>query len=235
MSPIAASIAARVRGPMPRGFSLDASLTMVRSSRPSSRASSAIGLPGWYGAIERTYEGESSHKSISIGSTRYRVGPEDFEIRGEALELGERGGHALVLLVALDVDEKDILPQRRADLHTSAGRARFDARHADAGLGERREQRVHRAGLVLRGHDERGAVLAGRLGLEIAEHQEARGVVRIVLDGARQDAELIALRRRFAGDRRRAVFLGGAQRRIGVGRHGNSFRIGKMLREPPVA
>ena len=47
MSPIAASIAARVRGPMPRGFSLEASLTMLRSSRPISRASSEIGLPGW--------------------------------------------------------------------------------------------------------------------------------------------------------------------------------------------
>src|SRR5918992_5622159 len=127
MSPIAASIAARVRGPMPRGFSLEASLTMVRSSRPSSRASSEIGLPGWDGGIERTYEGESSHKSISIGSTRYRVGPEDFEVRGEALELGKRGGDALVQLVAIDVDEKHVFPQGGA----RPRRARFDARHAD--------------------------------------------------------------------------------------------------------
>src|SRR5919106_3371325 len=102
MSPIAASIAARVRGPMPRGFSLEASLTIVRSSSPISRASSEIGLPGWYGAIERTYEGESSHRSISIGSARYRVRPEDFQIRGEALQFGERRGDARVRLVALD-------------------------------------------------------------------------------------------------------------------------------------
>jgi hypothetical protein len=66
MSASAASIAARVRGPMPRGFSFEASFTIVRSSRPISRASSEIGLPGWYGAIERTYEGESSQGSISI-------------------------------------------------------------------------------------------------------------------------------------------------------------------------
>ena len=66
MSPSAASIAARVRGPMPRGFSLEASLTILASSSPISRASSEIGLPGWYGAIERTYEGESSQGSISI-------------------------------------------------------------------------------------------------------------------------------------------------------------------------
>ena len=43
----ARSIAARVRGPMPRGFSLEASLTMPASSSPISRASSEIGLPGW--------------------------------------------------------------------------------------------------------------------------------------------------------------------------------------------
>ena len=54
MSASDASIAARVRGPIPRGFSLEASLTMFSSFNPSSRASSEIGLPGWYGAIERT-------------------------------------------------------------------------------------------------------------------------------------------------------------------------------------
>ena len=56
------------RGIGPRGFSLDASLTMPASSMPISRASSEIGLPGWYGAIVRTYEGDSSQRSISIGS-----------------------------------------------------------------------------------------------------------------------------------------------------------------------
>jgi hypothetical protein len=54
MSVSARSIAARVRGPMPSGFSFEASLTMPASSSPISRASSEIGLPGWYGAIERT-------------------------------------------------------------------------------------------------------------------------------------------------------------------------------------
>jgi hypothetical protein len=40
-------MAARVRGPMPRGFSLEASLTIAASFSPSSRTSSEIGLPGW--------------------------------------------------------------------------------------------------------------------------------------------------------------------------------------------
>ncbi len=47
-------MAARVRGPKPRGFSLEASLMMLSSFSPSSRASSEIGLPGWYGAMDRT-------------------------------------------------------------------------------------------------------------------------------------------------------------------------------------
>ena len=38
---------ARARGEIPSGFSLDASLMIVVSSSPSSRASSEIGLPGW--------------------------------------------------------------------------------------------------------------------------------------------------------------------------------------------
>ncbi|MNC23324.1 hypothetical protein D3C75_713460 [compost metagenome] len=40
------SIAARTRGEQPYGFSLEASL--MTSSRPSSRFTSSIGLPGWY-------------------------------------------------------------------------------------------------------------------------------------------------------------------------------------------
>jgi hypothetical protein len=37
---------------------------MSFSTKPISRASSEIGLPGWYGAIERTYEGEISQGSM---------------------------------------------------------------------------------------------------------------------------------------------------------------------------
>ena len=39
--------AVRTRGEIPSGFSLDASLTIVASSRPNSRATSAMGLPAW--------------------------------------------------------------------------------------------------------------------------------------------------------------------------------------------
>src|SRR5512134_2511657 len=158
---------------MPRGFSLDASFTIDRSSSPISRASSEIGLPGWYGAIERTYEGESSHRSINmrmppLSVCGRRVRSQDLEIRREPLQLAERPGHRLVLLVAFDVDEEYVFPQRGPDLRNSARGTRFDARHADAVLRERSEQRVHRARPVLGRHDERRAVPAGRARLEVA-------------------------------------------------------------------
>src|ERR1700694_33592 len=131
---------------MPRGVSFEASLMMPASSSPISRASSEIGLPGWYGAIERTYEGDSSHRSISIFLSAHRGGvrSQDFQKRGLLSQLGERLPDARVLLVPLDVDEEHVLPQRGA----GARRARLDAAHADAVLRERRQERAHRAGLV---------------------------------------------------------------------------------------
>jgi hypothetical protein len=45
MSPAAEAIAASAFGLGPRGFSFDASFTMLDGSRPSSRATSSIGLP----------------------------------------------------------------------------------------------------------------------------------------------------------------------------------------------
>src|SRR5574341_674167 len=203
MSAIAASIAVRVRGPTPRGFSFEASFTIERSSRPISRASSEIGLPGWYGAIERTYEGDSSQRSINMSFACHGIRTEHLQVRSEPLQFSERLGHRLVLLVPLDVDEEDIFPKRRAQ----ARGARFDARHADAVLGERREQRVDGAGLVFRRHHERGAVLSGRRRVEVTEHEKARRVVRVVLDRPREHAELVAPGRRLAGDRRRSRFF----------------------------
>src|SRR4029453_19180547 len=106
MSPSAASIAARVRGPMPSGFSFDASLTMLASLSPSSRAPSEIGFPGWYGAMERTYEGESSQRSISMrfcvipSGYGYRVRAQYLQVRRLGAQRRERGGDLRVLLVA---------------------------------------------------------------------------------------------------------------------------------------
>ena len=54
---ILVAIAACTFGLGPRGFSFDASFTMVAGSRSSSRATSSMGLPPTYGAIERTCSG----------------------------------------------------------------------------------------------------------------------------------------------------------------------------------
>src|SRR5882672_11648275 len=101
---------------MPRGFSLEASLTMPASSRPISRASSAIGLPGWYGAIERTYDGDSSHRSIFMSAftllDRHRVGAQHLEERRLLAQAVDRPRHRGVLRVTLDVDEEEVFPQR---------------------------------------------------------------------------------------------------------------------------
>ena len=58
----------------------------------------------------------------------------------------------------------------------------------------RREQRVHRARLVLRRQDERRPVAPGRRGFDLAEHEKARGVVRVVLDRARDDGQAVIAR-----------------------------------------
>src|SRR5687768_14022013 len=205
-------MAARVRGPMPSGFSLDASLTMVSGLSPSSRASSETGLPGWYGAMERTYEGDCSQRSISmsVGYTlsghRHRIGAQDLEKRRLGAQRLQRRRHVRVLLVTLEVDEEEVFPQGGA----GARRARLDAAHGDAVGGERREQRVHRAGLVLGRHHERSAVAPARRRVDLAEREEARGVARVVLDRARQRGEAVALAGGEAGKRCAARLLRGA-------------------------
>ncbi len=136
-----------------------------------------------------------------------------------------------VLLVAFDVDEKEVFPQRGA----RARRARLDAAHAHAMGGERGEKRVHRAGLVLGRHDERGAVAAARRRIDVAEHQKARGVVGVVLDRSRERVQAVALAGGLAGDRGRARLLRRTLRRLGVRRHRHALDVRQVLREPAVA
>src|SRR5439155_8772186 len=160
-----------------------------------------------------------------------RVRAEYFQVRRLGTQFGERRGNARVLLMALDVDEEHVLPQRGA----GARRARLDAAHADAVLRERREERVHRAGLVLGRHHQRSAVVAGRRRIEVAQDQEARSVVRRVLDGARQHVQAVALGGGFAGDRGGSLLGAGALRRLGVRGDWNALGAGQVLRQPAVA
>ena len=57
MSPMASSMAICAFGLIPSGFSFEASFTISAWFKPISRASSAIGLPPWYGAMARIWLG----------------------------------------------------------------------------------------------------------------------------------------------------------------------------------
>ena len=111
----------------------------------------------------------------------------------------------------LEVDEKQILPRARAQ------RARFDFRNVDPVAGEDVERLVERADLVAHREQRGGLVGAAAAGRMAADHQEARGVLRRVLDITRDHAEPVRRRRRLRGDRRR---VGLARRALGRRRVG---------------
>ena len=85
-------------------------------------------------------------------------------------------------------------------------------------VAKRREHLVHRAGAVARRHDERRLVAPRGPGLVVAEDQEARRVVRLVLDVGGEDRQAVELGRGLARDGGRARLARGAARRLGVAR-----------------
>ena len=117
---------------------------------------------------------------------RRPVGPEDFQIGGATGEFVQRGPHRRVVTMAVDIHVEDIFPQRMP------GRTRFQARHRDAGIGERQQQFMG-AGAIRRRHDQRGLVTPGRTGIVLAEHQEARRVVGFVLDIFRESRQAVTV------------------------------------------
>ena len=96
------------------------------------------------------------------------------------------------------IDEEQVLPRARAQ------RTRFDFRDVDPVAGEHVERLVERADLVAHREQRGGLVGAGAAGRMVPDHQKARGVLRRVLDIARDHAEPVRRRRRLRGDRRRA-------------------------------
>ena len=163
---------------------------------------------------------------------RHRVGAEDLQERRLLAQPVERLGDRGVLLVALDVDEEEVLPQRA---RVRSGRDSMRVMLTRV-LGERREQRVHRAGLVLRRHHERGAV-AGRS----APGRSARapGSAWCCRASPRSSAPArsarSARRPASAGDRRRALLLRRALRGLGVGGDRDARRAsGRFLPSQPL-
>src|ERR1700682_4522325 len=149
----ASAMACRTRGLGPRGFSLEASLTMSFSARPYSRASSSTGLPGTYGAMRRTYSGESVDRSptliaavslagadcrrFTIEDSRYCGGRRSEELQEwrTLAQLGERRGDRSFLLMTLEVDEKQVLPK------AGSRRTGFEPAHAEAVFRQRLQAR----------------------------------------------------------------------------------------------
>jgi len=161
---------------------------------------------------------------------RYRIGAEDLEEGGAGAKLADRLRDARILLVTFDVDEEHVFPERRR----ASCRARLDSGHADGVLGERREQRVHGAGLVLGREHERGTIVSGRRRVDLAEDEEARGVIGEILDGVGENLQAVALGGELACNRGRTFLLRRALRGFGVGRDGDALGVRQVLAEPAV-
>src|SRR6185369_15825779 len=83
--------------------------------------------------------------------------------------------------------------------------------------------------------EHRGLVIAAR-GKQLASYDdEARRVVRLILDLAKQDLEPVDFRRGLAGERRGALLVARAARGFGVARDGDELDARQVLREPRAA
>src|ERR1700720_569831 len=235
----ASAMACRTRGLGPRGFSLEASLTMSFSASPYSHASSSTGLPGTYGAMRRTYSGESMDRSPTLvaaasftgaGCRRFTIDDSRHcgGIRSEELQewralaqLRERRGNRPFLLMALEVDEKQIFPK------AGARRTGFEPAHADPVFRQRLQQRMYGTRTVVRRHHQRGLIATGWCGAVVAQDPETRCVIGLVFDMRCKYFETVDRRRGIAGDRRRAGLSGGHARRLGIARHRNACDRGQ--------
>src|SRR6266508_408598 len=174
------------------GFSLDASL--MTSVSPNSRSSSSMGFPGSYGAIPRMWSFASDSQGTGMrDSLRGRVRSEDFEELTALLDLGQDGADVIGIAMAFEVDEVDVLPG--APLR----RSRFDFREIQPAGGEGLENAVEHAGLVFHREENRRLVPPrGRRRLP-ADHEEAGGVGRVVLDPRPEHGHLVQPRGELRG------------------------------------
>lgn len=129
----------------------------------------------------------------------------------------------------VDVDVEHVFPEG------VPGRPGFQAGHRHPGAGKGFQQEMQGAGAVGRGHDDRGLVLARGAGIVAPENEEARRVVGFVLDVFGEFGQIVAGRRRLAGDSRCALLFGRLLGRLGIAADGNARRVGKVAVEPFVA
>src|SRR2546426_139097 len=110
--------------------------------------------------------------------------------------------------MALEIDEDDVLPG------TLPGRARLDLREVDAVARERLQDPIEGPGHVAHREEDRGLVAPRGTDGPATDDEEARRVLRIVLDARPQEGNVIEAGGKLGGDRRpRRVGRAPARRR----------------------
>src|SRR5690348_357258 len=121
-----------------------------------------------------------SQDTVMKGSLGRRVGSEDLEELTTLLDLAEHCPHVVGVAMSLEVHEVHVLPG------ASLGRSRFDLGQVEPARREWLEDAVEHARLVLHGEQDGGLVPPGGPHGAAADDEEARGVIRIVLDALAQ-------------------------------------------------
>src|SRR2546426_8980536 len=98
--------------------------------------------------------------------------------------------------MALEIDEDDVLPG------TLPGRARLDLREVDAVARERLQDPIEGPGHVAHREEDRGLVAPRGTDGPATDDEEARRVLRIVLDARPQEGNVIEAGGKLGGGRR---------------------------------
>ena len=135
---------------------------------------------------------------LSVG-----VGTKEFPAAAAPLEFLDGVGHFFVPVVAVAVDEKQVLP-----CFALAG-ARLDSGHVEAVLAEWPHDLVQGADLVLDADNEaRAVVFCGGTALA-AQHKKPSGVCGVILDVVVYDLKVVTLGGERPGDGGAGLVLGG--------------------------
>ena len=148
-----------------------------------------------HGYIRKDWPDEAIYVGqVSVPLTCGRLGitPEDFQEGAVLLQLAQGLDQRRVLRVAVDIDEKEILP--RLPLRGAA----LDLAHVDPQFLERLQGGEQRAGLVLHAEHHRGLVVPGGRAAVRADNQEPRRVVRAVLHAGFENFQAVDFRRHAA-------------------------------------
>src|SRR5262249_44335969 len=136
-----------------------------------------------------------SQDTVMKGSLSRGVGSEDLEELTTLLDLAEHCPHVIGVAMSLEVHEVHVLPG------PSLGRSRFDLGQVEPARRERLEDAVEHPRLVLHGEEDGGLVPSRGPHGTTADDEEARGVVRVVLDALAQHGHVVGARGELGGYR----------------------------------